>query len=541
MPDETYSLDGETAREVYDREVGTRTAVVDLARKMAELTIPSVFPPEGYQTGDDIEGNNQSVGSRCVNNLASRLMFMAFPPSRPMLKYEVVEHLLKDEIAQNPQMWSKIRLALARKELEHRRRASTTSLASAYTGFLKQMLVAGNCLWQHVDLDHPVYHRLDSYVVIRDGKGIPLVTILKETVKVQSLDDDVQSLILASDENVRKTKEWERVADIYTVLKLDVEGTTKVWRYWQEYDGELIPDTELTTDWDDPPMYPHWLIPVYGQNYGRSYCEEYRGDLFTVENGASSLNDGAAVAAWTLLFVRPGSPTNLKQVMEAENLSVLPGRAEDVSAFQLGKGSDFSIVERNTEKAERRLSFAFLLNSAIQRSGERVTAEEWKRMGAELDQAMGGLYTELAQGPQRRIIVRFVTLHEDEDRKLPQLPKGLVRIAPITGMDALGSTTEEEALVTWSNEIIAAYGNQVLGAITHPLDYARRLAAEKGIQPEGLLKDEKDLEADKVEQQRQAAQQTLLDKGTAPGIKALASQLPAMGQQPTQQGMTSNG
>jgi hypothetical protein len=527
--DEEYSL-GEPASDFYDRLVGERTAVVDLAREMAELTIPSVFPPETYKAGDHLPGNNQSIGARCVNNLASRLMFMGFPPGRPMLRFEPIEHKLGDDIKKDPELWSKVKLALSRKEIEHRRVATTTTLASNYVGFIKQLLVAGNCLWRHMDLETPTYRRCDTYVVQRDANCFPLVTVLKETLKLASLDDDLKEHVLASKAELRDLPEWSVDVDIYCVLKLKVSGKEKSWLYWEEFEGDPIDGTEYEADFDDPPMYPHGLIPVPGSNWMRSYCEEYRGDLYLVENHASAINDGSSVAALSLLFVKPNSRTSLKQVREAKNLDVLPGAAEDVTAFRFDKGGDFQFVANNLDAAAKRLAFAFLLNSAIQRDAERVTKEEWVQMGRELDEAMGGLYTELAQGAQRHVVLRFVRLHEDSDKSLPKLPKDVIRVSPVTGLDALGATTEEEGLVSLTATIRDIYGPEVLAKTTNPVDFVRRLAAEKGVQPEGLLKDEQQIATEDQANQQLQQQATLLDKGTAPAIKAMGDSL--MQQQP---------
>jgi len=512
-----FSLGAESAEDIYRRQCGPRTSVVDTARKMAEITIPSEFPPEGYETGDKIGSNNQSIGAWCVNTLSSALMFMAFPPGRPMLRFKPIEHKLRDEIAQDPQLWSKITLALARKELEHRQRAETTPLRSAYTGFLNQLLVAGNCCWHHTELSDPIYHRMDSYVVIRDSKGRPLLTIVKETVSVQGLDEDHKEVVRrAHGDKLKDKPEWEQTADIYTVCKLSTEGDEKVWLYWQECEGEILPGTELEADFENPPLYPAWLIPVFGKNWGRSYCEQYRGDLHLVEAGSSALNDGAALAALTLLFVKPGSRTSLKSIKTAENLAVLSGSAEDITAFRLDKNADFTFVSNHLSEAVKRLSRAFLLQTAVVRDAERVTREEVARVGAELDKAMGGLYSQLAQSGQRHVVLRFVRLHEEEDGELPEVPEGVIRTSVVTGIDALGATTEEEALVTLGSTINGIFGPQAAAKIMDVSDFTRRLAAEKGIQPEGLIKSAEALAEEDAAAQQALQQQTLLEKAAGP-------------------------
>lgn len=538
MEDPRYSLGGETAEDAYNRLAAERTSVIDVARDMADLTIPSEFPPEGYKTGDKIGYNNQSIGAWCVNTLASTLMFMAFPPGRPMARFEPVEHRLRDEIEADPEFWSKIKLALARKEMEHRERAEATPLRSTYTGFLKQLIIAGNCCWQHTELEDPVYHRMDSYVVQRDARGHQLLVVLKETVAIQGMEPDLAEFVRGRlADKLKDQKEWEQTADIYTVCKLHNDGQ-KTWLYWQECEGEMIPGTEVETDYDDPPLYADWLIPAYGQNWGRGYCEQYRGDLYIVETGSSALNDGASVAALTLLFVKPGSRTSLKSIKEAENLSVISGSAEDVTAFRLEKGGDFQFVANNLEQTVRRLARAFLLQSAIVRDAERVTREEIARLGSELDRAMGGLYSDLAQRGQRHVVRRFIRLHEDTDKQLPRLPEGLIRIAVVTGMDAMGATTEEEQLVSLGTTVNAVFGPQAASETLNKTDFTRRLSATKGIRPEGLVKTADDIAAEREQQTQSAQQMALLDKATGPmagqAARVIGDQLTAPQNQPAQ-------
>ena len=43
------------------------------------------------------------------------------------------------------------------------------------------------------------------------------------------------------------------------------------------------------------------------------------------------------------------------------------------------------------------MSYAFLLNTAIQRDAERVTAQEIRYMAQQLETAMGGIYSLLSQ------------------------------------------------------------------------------------------------------------------------------------------------
>jgi hypothetical protein len=521
--------DDQKAEAVYRQLQTGRQAVIDMGRLMAELTIPAVFPPDGYTTGDDLPGNNQSLSAMCVNTLASNIMFMAFPPGQPICRFKVEETKLQKDIESQPELYSKTILGLSRLEISHRERLQATPIATAYNNYIKLLLICGNALWKHIKLNEPMYRRPDSYVVQRSEGGSPLLTILEDCRKLQALSKKHREQIikLAPKDFFANKKEWEKEVKIYSVCKLKVGDTDsdddKSWLYWEEWEGHILEDTAVETDFDVPPMHPGQLIPVPGQNWARGYCEEYRGDLFVVEQHASAINDGASAAALSLIFVKPGQ-TSLKAVREARNLSVLPGRAEDVTMFRTEKTADYNFVVNNLEVAARRLGAAFMLQSSIQRSGERVTREEIVRLGTELDKALGGLNTQIAQYNQRPIIVRAIRLHEAEDKTIPPIPEDIVSIQVITGVDALGASLEADTLQQYAVDGKAAFP-ETFEKIHDGRDYFRRMAAARGIKPDGLVKSEEVSAQEDQAAQQMAMQQQLIEKGTGPAVKGVADYL----------------
>lgn len=535
-----YTL-GAPGKDVYaSHEGGQRQGVLDIGREMAELTIPSVLPPEDYQAGDPLPGNNQSLGAQLVGNLANKLMFMAFPPGQPIMRWPPKGNSVQQEVRQNPAMWAELQVALSQLEILHRDRFASTPMKDTYVNYMKLLLIAGNGLWKQLKLDEPSFFRPDTYIVIRTASFVPLTVVHKETVLFDTLDPDIQDALKALpdfEEKMQDQKDkplWEREVCIYSCQKVHVEdGGERVWDYWQEWEGHPLEGTEVTTDYDTPPMWPGYLIPVYGSHWARSYCEEYRGDLFTLEANSSSLNDIAALLALALTFVKPGSQTSIKQVRTAKNLSVLPGNAEDVTVFRSEKTADQNGTITHLEMVARRLSSAFLLQSSIQRSGERVTKEEIVRLGSELDQAMGGLYTQNSQSNQLVIFKRAVRLHEEEDPTLPDPTEGgKLTMQVHSGVDALGNSTE------WTNHVEWASTNQALfpntwEQIADGRDFATRTAAMRGIKPDGLVKSQEQLAADQQQAQQQALIQSAMDKGIGPAVKGMADM--ATSQQPQQQ------
>lgn len=525
--DQPYSLSA-SAETIYDHLKKFRQQVIDVGREMASITIPSVFPPDGYTTGQRIGRNNQSIGALCLNTLASKLMFMALSPYRPVLRYQVIEHKLKQDIKTDPELWSKIQVGLAALEIEHRNRLEATQVRSGYTGLLKVLLVGGNALWEHLEINTPVYHLPTHYVVKRNNQGEQLLAILKQDVDVESLPKDVREIINRRDPGIaqRYKDTWEQQACIYRVCKLVVDdnGKDKYWEYWEEFKGERIPGTEFTAKFEECPLYAAWLIPVFGQNWGRSYCEEYRGDLWKVEDLESALNDGAAAASILWFFLNPGSRTSLRQLKKAENLAMMSGKGEDITTFKTDKQADFAFVDKNLERTIQRLGRAFLLNSSVQRQAERVTAEEWETMTKEIDEAMGGLYSEIGQSVQSHVIRRFVALHNDEDKELPSLPEGVFRVAIISAIDAMGRALEGEALVQATGIILSTFKEAGLARISVD-DFVRRIYTAHSVPQTGLVKDEAQVQGEMQQQKADMMKQEVISKAAGPIAGAAADRL----------------
>jgi len=538
---------GMTAEDFYTEQIRGRTGVEQIGRRLADLTIPSVFPPENYDNSfDSLAITNQSVNAFLVNSLSNGLTLSAFPPSLPMCKFTPVESKLQESIRQDPELWSQTQYALSRREEIHRERLEATTARVAYQMTMKQLQVPGNCLVLWTDINHPIVYNMHSYVVKRDAKGFPIVTVLKDCVSLAVADDDVVEAVKnhrASNNMSANKPKWQDTADIYHVQRFcKEEGEKGEWLYWQETEGGyVIPGTEFYSPFDVPPMYPAGLIMEAGSDWALGYCSDYEGDLKTMEELQSSIQDGAALLSWFLTFVKPTGSTNIRDVEKADNLDVLPGDAADVTSYQPARAADLSVVSNEAEKVARRLGIAFASEASIQRSGERVTKEEWVRMSMALEKAMGGLYSVIATGPQRWFVLRFIHLHEQEDKTVKPLPEGLISISVVTGLDGIGRSSEYENLMGWATDASNVLTPQVFGAKVNADDFLRRLAAGRAIKAEGLVKTPEQTQAEQQAAAQQQQQQMLLEKGTGPAVQAGADALSQMMAQRQQQGEQPNG
>ena len=534
---------GEPAEGLYKRLTAKRTGVVSIGRRLAALTIPSVFPPENYDTShDSLEIANQSINAYLVNSLSNTLMLTALPPNLPMCKYSLNEVALQGDIEQDGELYSETNYALSRREEVHRTRIENTSARDVYSSWMRLSIVTGNglCIW--TDINAPVVYNLHNWVTVRDAKGTPLVTILEDTISLAAADEDVAEAVIQHRTDTNRSvdaekTEWEDTATIYHCQKIvkNDKGENE-FLYWQETEGGYaIPGTEFYSPFEVPPMYPYGMILETGSDYGLGYCSDYEGDLKAVEELSASFQDGAAALAWFLYFVDPTGQTNIRDVENADNLDVLPGRADDVSTLRSEKSSELSVVDSAIEKVARRLGMAFASEASIQRNGERVTAEEWKRMAMALDKAMGGLYSKMAQGPQRWFILRFIHLHHQEEKRLKRLPADLVKVNVVTGLEGIGQSSDYAALIDVAKDVSELLGPEGLRAEINGSDLIRRLLTYRSIKADGLVKSDDQKAQEASDNQSQQQQQAVLEKASAPvasgGMEMLMQMMQQQGNQ----------
>lgn len=394
-----------TAAGRYSQLERLRHPFLSRARAAAKLTIPSLLPPEGHSGDATLPTPFQGIGARGVNNLASKLLLTLFPPNSPIFRL-LIDDFTIEEITKQEGMKAVIEEALGKVE-----RAVMTQIEGAairVTAFeaLKQLIVAGNVLLYLPPEGGMRAFRLDRFVVKRDPMGNVIEIIVKETVAPDTLPKNfVDKLTGNARQRFTNAMSADKTLDLYTHVKL---GRGQLWHVYQEVEGVRVPGTEGTYPKGKSAWIPLRFTKIDGEDYGRGYVEEYYGDLQSLETLTKAIVEGSAAAAKILILVNPNGTTNKRTIAEAPNGAVRSGNASDVTFLQLDKYADFRIAKETMAEITQRLSMAFLLNSAIQRAGERVTAEEIRYMAGELEDALGGVYSILSQEFQLPLVSRIM-------------------------------------------------------------------------------------------------------------------------------------
>lgn len=353
------------AKAVYDKLTQDREDYTRRAEECAKYTIPRLFPREYDDSGTDYATPYNSVGARGVNNLASKLLLALLPPNQPFFRFGLDEESMTMlQESNNDQMKDAIELGLSMLENAVVKYMEVNSLRPTLSEAIKQLIVAGNALLFLPPKEGGVKcYKLRNYVVQRDGTGNVLQIVAKDTMSRASLPDYVSKFLNDHRPVINEdSKPSDEKVDIYTHTYLDGNK----WVSYQEIDGFKIPKSEQTYPKDKLPWMPIRFSKIDGENYGRSFVEDFLGDLRSLEVLSQSIVDLSKIAAKVVYLVSPSCQTNIQALAKARNGAYVKGRIDDVVPVQLNKSADMQVTMSTASNIEQRLSFCFLLNSAVQ-------------------------------------------------------------------------------------------------------------------------------------------------------------------------------
>lgn len=523
MAGETPSYNKGPAEARYHELERDRAPYLDRARDCSKLTIPTLIPPDGFTDGQRLPSPFQSIGANGANNLASKLLLTMLPPNEPCFRLRVDNMLYeKAQQAADAEWRSKIEKVLSRCEqtvlgdIE-----STGDRVVVFEGNL-HLLIGGNVLYYDDPTEGLRLFPLSRYVTSRDPMGRPVEIIVHETVSLAALPEDFAQTIremtsqAAPDPSDPAFRQQDAEVDIYT----HVYRTPKRWMVYQECRGQKVPGSSGSYKLDGCPWIPVRMYHIAGENYGRSYFEPILGDLKSLEALMQAIVEGSAAAAKVLLFVTPNGVTRARAVAEAANGDVLEGKADDVTILQLQKHADFKIAFETINMLSDRLKTACLMTDGLRRDAERVTAEEIRAVARELEMALGGVYTVISQEFQLPYIQHRIAKLAKQ-RRMPTLPKGVVRPTVVTGFDALGRGNDKAKLIEYLKTMQELLGPQLFTQYVNIPDACSRLASAIGINSEGLVKDNEEL----AQNQQQSMTQGLIEKLGPEAIRQMAPML----------------
>jgi len=529
----------ELAQARYQYLVTDRQPFLDAARECAALTIPYLLPEDDLASGGALPIPWQSQGSRGVNVLSAKLMLSLFPINTSFFKLQINDAEIASLPNVDAQVRSEIDLSLSKMEKMIMQQIAESSDRVILHGAMKHLIVTGNVLLFAGKKNLKLFP-MDRYVVNRDGDGSCIEIITKESIHRSLLPKEFQKPLTGSEDSNSPGEDGPKFgvvggsakkddADVYTWAKLD----NGQWKWHQEIDQKIVNGSHSSTPKKISPWMPLMWNVCDGEAWGRSRCEEFIGDLKSLDGLMQSLVEGSASAAKVVFMVSPSATTKAQSLARASNGQVIQGRADDVSVVNVGKTADFRTASEMIASLTSRLSDAFLILNP--RQSERTTATEISALIQELNEQLGGIFGNLTISLLTPYLDRKLYLLT-RNKAIPSLPKGLVMPTIVAGLNSVGRGQDKQSLMEFVTTIAQTMGPEALMQYVNPQEFLKRLAASSGIETLGLIKDEQQIQAEKQEAMQQAQQQELLKQAGQLSKSPIAEQfINGQPQQPTQE------
>ena len=464
----------DSAESLYTSKLSDRSVYEDRAEDSANLTNPSVFPKAGTTASDRYSDNYvQSLGGKGVNHLSSKLVLALLPPAGQFFRFEPDSEALSEITGDNPDARMKAVGLFSKQEHRVREEIKAQDIRIPMFRLMRLLVVTGCVLVEKEKKIGIRYYNLRDFVIERDGRGKPNLIILTEKVAPYDVKDKLSDTAkgMVSDDN-------SDMLDSYTKCIFD----GKKWTVTQEVLGEEIWSMTYTEE-KFPFQVLDWSLTV-GEDYGRSYIDELKGDLTQYELLTKSISEGSAIASKAILFVNPLSSkgTRKRSVAQAKNGAVLTGSADDVTSFTLDKNYDFRTPAEVRQDFKRDIEASFLMERSIQRDAERVTAEEIRKLSQELETAFAGLYALISELLLKRLVLWIM-----DELKIDMAG---TEVNVIVGVDALSRNAEAVKLDGFMGRVTnLGYQHRVSES-----EVLSRYASYEGVDPTGLLLDSKEVQ-----------------------------------------------
>jgi hypothetical protein len=493
-----------------------RSTLLNRVREYSRLTLPYICPPQALNLGQDLQNTSDSIGAAAVNHLSNKLVTALFPATQPFFRLRVGAEemqILKQAADAGDQdanaILKQLDTVLTETERSMLDELSFNKFRTEATTAIKHLIITGNaCMYVPEGSQNDVQvYGITSYVNVRDLSGRIVEAITLDTKAFATFAPKVQEALRKDSECLKGEKDIEsKNINLYTWIKMELDGKYHVTQ-WAE-DVKL--DTQATYAVDDLPwLFLTWNL-IRGEDYGRSYVEDYHAAFHSLDVLSGSMVELVGIASDIKWLVNPESQLDVVELNNSKRGSYHVGKEGDLTAAQLNKSSDFQVVMSYYQDVIKQIARAFLMNSMLTRDAERVTATEIRDNILELETALGGQYSRFSEDWQMRLATLLIKRTKTIDRKF--------KISPqiITGMDSLSRSGELDNLRMMLSDLNMFNG--IPESLQQVLDWSgivKYIGIRRGIDYTQLIKSQQQVAAEQQALQQQQAQEAQLQTNGA--------------------------
>jgi hypothetical protein len=422
-----------SAEECWSKLEADREPVLDRSERFASLTVPKLLLPTGFQLSTtDMTNDYQSLGAQALNHVTNKLMLAMFSPARPFFKVQLGEKTVKD-LEANGLDEMQLVSGLAAMERKASQQIDLLAQRPKLYQICRHLVGLGNVL-AYFGKEMIRVFSLRHFCVKRNTDGSVHTLIVKEKVKYDELDTKIKEHMAT----IGRREADDHECSHYRLLTRTPGGDMVL--------AQFIDTVRLPKEFDGkwPEADCPWKVLVWDladeADYATGLVEEYSADLETLSILAEAVVDGAIVGTEVRYGIRPASNLTADDANKSENGDFLPASPDDIGTILADNSKAITVADSVMQRYERRIGTAFLMNSAVTRDAERVTAEEIRITAQELETAYGGVYSALAPQLQKPVaewgLARAGTDIKGAD----------VKVMVITGLEALSRNGELDNL-----------------------------------------------------------------------------------------------
>lgn len=495
---------------------GQRQQELQRARLCAALSKPWLLPmnpvpvmgssmPAAAQ-GAKLPEPYQSLGASAVTHLEGRIVLSLWTPG--WFRLMLPEHMRIDpsvdiELIRTAEaklfMHELIIMGVLESANLIRKGRVRVGFRTAKRRAISQVLAVGECL-EHLDDEYRLkVFRLDQYVTRRDTYGDVLYHIVREDIDLLTLSDSQLATVGLNTDDHKSKPVRDRMQTRYT--RVEWQPRSRKWVIEREVNKVVYERIE-------EPVSPYFsttyeLAP--DEHYGHGYIEQRLGAHRSLNSLSEKLLDFAAAASKHHPIIDPSSelrPDDLEAPTGTPLVDhVKDGAASRIAFLKVDKLGDFGVVFQTWDAVRKDLAKSALMESEAAPQQERVTREQILGVRAELEGALGGVYTAIADEQQIPLLQRTI-FQAQRDKLLPTLPDDKVQIVSLTGLEALTRAAKTADLIETAG-VIAQLGEEAARRVDVNV-LVDVLARYRGLDEPGIIKSPKVVEEEKrAEQQRE--------------------------------------
>lgn len=475
----------------YTRDAAERQNRLDTIALCSALTDPSVFPPEAaHENHSEFSHNKRlrlpetytSVGARGITILEGLMTSALYPVTQPFFELAPPIRIENDLVSRDDGSYEQYMQELAGIEL-----AAMAILESAGAdeqsnrrpfGFrsrksiaIRQALIAGDVLEKMGDDYRVRPFRPDQYVTRRDSAGDVLYHITSERVDMLSLTDEQRAAAEIDIDDYKGRDPLKRMETIYTLIEWNPQS--KRWVISQQVRNGLIPNSkgEMSTEETVSPYFSTAFKLAPNEDYGRGFIEvNCLGDLRSLNELQRHRLNLLYLAAKQHPALDHASQLQENDLLEETGVPIRArvegGQVQDVAPFSFGTIADYQMLTQGVQTYTQDLARTMLIESASAPNKDRVTATQIQRIAQELEGALGGVYTQIADDQQRPLVAR--TLYQmQRDGIIESITsdgENLVEIKTLTGLVALQREAQRVKLLDFA-QYVQMFGDQGMARI----------------------------------------------------------------------------